>query len=476
MRSHTVKSVISICTMVTGALCSQGALAMDVSPISSHTSGSLFTIKGSNTVGAILAPEWAKAYLIAKGVSSVSIEPTHIENEFRIIGSNKNLPVSIDIHAHGSSTGFKALKNNSTDLAMSSRAIKQGEAAALAHLGDMTSLSAEHIVAIDGLAIIVNQNNPVTDLTIKQIADIFSGKISNWIEVGGNNSPINLYARDHKSGTWDTFKSLVLEKGNPLSHRAIRFASNNRLSESITQDKIGIGFVGLSSVNGNRALAVSELYTQPLMPLTLNVATEDYPLSRRLFLYTHPTITNPLVKEFLSFVESEKGQDLVGRVGYVSQNPISIKPSIDPEAPNKYVEEVAYAERLSVNFRFSSGSAELDNKSQRDILRVVDYITMPENREKRIKLIGFGDLKQSQSRSLILSKLRATAVKTTLYDYGISTDSVLGFGPYMPIASNLGGGKFKNQRVEVWVYNPKIAELYKPNKREKSKYSRTIGL
>lgn len=416
------------------------------------TAGKLFTIEGSNTIGAKLAPAWVKNFLEHKGITNVVVQPTAVENEYRITGQNNDLPVYVDIHAHGSGTGYKGLKEGVAQIAMSSRPIKDKEAALLTDLGDMRSFDAEKVVAIDGLAVIVNKSNPITDLTVDQIANIFSGKITNWSALGGANIPIRIYARDNKSGTWDTFKSLVLGKTYTLSPEADRFESNDQLSDRVSTAPGGIGFVGLASVRRAKPLGISEGTTDPLKPEPLYVATEDYPLARRLFMYVPPSHNNAIVHEFIQFVQSTQGQEIVSTIGFISQNPLSLESEVYAQAPSTYQFLAEQALRLSVNFRFKDGSAELDNKAKQDILRIVRFMQRPENANKRIQLVGFGDTKAAPNRSTVLSKLRAIAVKSALYSYGISTETVLGLGSDLPVAANSGSARLKNQRVEVWVY------------------------
>ena len=420
-------------------------------PFSDDVEGRLFQVQGSNTVGANLMKNLLVDYFEAKGVSGVAVQPLELENEYRVGGMVNGQAIFVDVAAHGSSTGFKALLAEKADLSMSSRPIKSKEVTKLSRYGNMLGFDAEHVIAIDGLAVIVHPDNPVQQLNLDQIAGIFSGEIDNWQQVGGNNAPINLYARDNKSGTWDTFKSLVLRKKYKLHASAKRFESNDELSDLVSGDETGIGFVGLASVRNSRALLVSDSGTTPLFPEKVSVATEDYALSRRLFLYTPPTLKTDLIADFIAFVQTDAGQSQVETTGFISQALIATQPDSFRQGPRQYLELTQGASRLSVNFRFAQGSATLDNKARQDIQRLVAYMARPENQNKKITLVGFGDAKQTESRAVVLSKLRAVAVKSELRKSGISTQPVAGFGAYLPVASNTGKGKVKNRRVEVWV-------------------------
>lgn len=189
-------------------------------------------------------------------------------------------------------------------------------------------------------------------------------------------------------------------------------------------------------------------------------------------MYVSPNQNNPLVNEFIHFVQSTKGQEIVNQIGFISQNPLSLQSELYADAPQTYKVLTENAMRLSVNFRFKDGSAELDNKAKQDILRIVRYMQMPENADKRIQLVGFGDSKETAARSTVLSKLRAVAVKSALYSYGISSESVLGLGSDLPVASNAGSARLKNQRVEVWVFDSQLRSMMTETKKDASREKR----
>lgn len=411
----------------------------------------LFSIQGSNTIGAHMAPSWVMGFLAGNSVTGLAIEDTGIDGESHVVGLLDGEPVHVSIAAHGSSTGFEHLEKGDADIAMSSRPIKDGEVQSLVHMGPMRSAKAENVVAIDGLAIIVNPSNPVAQLTVDQLKQIFSGEIVNWKSLGGIDQSIMVYARDDNSGTWDTFKSLILTQGRSLTSRALRFESNDYLASFVANDPSGIGFVAMSAINNVKAVAVSDHNSQPLLPKPLYVATEDYSLSRRLFMYVSPKQVNPMVADFVEYVQSYEGQDQVDNFGFISQNPMSLISDEVGDGPLEYLSLMQNSQRLSVNFRFDQNSTTLDNKAQKDIGRIARFMRRPENNNKKLQLVGFGDVKSNQNRSVVLSKLRATAVKSALHRAGVTTERVIGFGSFLPVAANGVLGHLKNQRVELWL-------------------------
>lgn len=442
-----VAFLLFILTSISPAIADKAAINKAFSP---QDEGLLLTLSGSNTVGGALAPAWAQAFLEAKGARQVTTMTLTAENEYRIVGRNGDRLVFIDIRAHGSSTGFVGLEHGDADIAMSSRPVKAQERERLLKTGDLFEADAEHVVAIDGLAIIVHPDNPLTQLSVESIAAIFSGEIRNWRQVGGANLPINLFARDQKSGTWDTFQSLVLGERRALSAKAGRYESNDELSDRVASDPAAIGFVGLASVRNAKALAVHHGQSPAMAPERLLVATEDYPLARRLYLYRPNTKAHPLADEFIAFAQHEAGQKLVEQVGFVAQTPVEMTVA-EHSGPEFYRALAEHARRLSLNFRFRPGSAELDSKAKRDVKRLAAYLKTQQEQAVHIQLVGFSHRKHDPELATVLSRLRATAVKTELFEQGVITETVMGFGAARPLAETQDG-KNKNDRVEVWLY------------------------
>ena len=418
-------------------------------------SSNLLRIQGSNTVGAQLAPALAKGLFEEQGFGSIRIESGAADNEQIVRArSQDGREVSITVAAHGSGTGFSALSTGNAELAASSRPIKDSEAQTLSHLGDMRSYTAEHIVALDGLAIILHPHNPLNSLSTAELAKVFAGEITDWAQLGAPAGGIHLYARDDNSGTFDTFNELILSAhGKTLSSHAKRFESSNALSDGVSQDINAIGFIGLPYIRQAKAVAVSSGSAQAMLPSQSQIATEDYPLSRRLFLYQIPEQENPWAQAFVAFSQSPRGQAIVEQTGFIPQTIQIVSTDLSPEMPENYQELVKNAKRLSVNFRFQEGSAALDNKARRDLLRLSEFLKASATPAEKLVLVGFGDPKTDPQRAELLSKLRAMAVRRELQRIGVKVGNFMGAGDDLPVASNQAeDGRLKNRRVEVWVY------------------------
>jgi len=417
--------------------------------------GPVLRIQGSNTIGAALGPALVEGLMREQGLLKVHSERSDKTNEQRIVGETaQGRRVVVEVAAHGSSTGFATLKNSSTDLAASSRPIKDSELVDLEPLGDFKSPEAEQVIAIDGLAIILHPQNPLHQLNTEQLARIFSGEAKTWEALGGSGGAIHLYARDDQSGTYDTFNEVVLSRhGKTLNSAAKRYESSEQLSDAVSLDPQGIGFIGLPYVRQAKAVAIVDGQSQAMLPLNSLIATEDYPLSRRLFFYLPPHGKNPWANALATFAQSSQGQAIVAANGFIAQTVQAITVTPNALMPEGYQALSRHAQRLSVNFRFEEGSATLDNKAQQDLSRVLDYIKQRDKTNRQVTLVGFGDAKNDPARADLLSKLRAMAVRRELVKSGVVFREIRGFGAEMPVAANSADeGRIKNRRVEVWVY------------------------
>ena len=410
--------------------------------------------QGSNTIGAALLPALVKGQLHAQQATAIEQQPGKRANETVITARDAHgQPVRIDIAAHGSSTGFIALGRGDADLAAASRPINDSEVRQLRALGDLRAAAAEQVIGLDGVAVIVHPDNPMPQLSTQQLAQIFSGQIQRWEQLGIAGGAIHLYARDDNSGTFETFKALVLEpQHNELSAKALRYESSDELAAQVATDRQAIGFSSLASLHGAKVLAVAEGDAPAMLPERALVASEDYPLSRRLYFYL-PANPKPQARALADFAQSPAGQAIVAQQGFVSQQIKALAVAPLADMPPRYRTLAQRAQRLSVNFRFQEGSASLDNKALRDVQRVVEYLRQAGKLQSKAVLVGFGDPKETPGRAALLSRLRAQAVRRELARDGVELLEVTGMGDELPVAGNeLEQGRLRNRRVEVWVY------------------------
>lgn len=228
-----------------------------------------------------------------------------------------NSSASITVTGGGSGVGFSSLVEGTTDIAQASRKIKFVEIQKLKEEGKIIK---EVIVAYDALAIVVNPKNNVTNLTRNQLEDIFTGKITNWKEVGGADLKIVPYSRETSSGTYEFFKVSVLKNKNYMNG-IMSMPATGSIIQSVGQTPGAIGYVGLAYLNSSvKAIHVSyddgETYEAPSVR---NAKKGTYPIVRPLYFY-YVLESETKVKPFIDYLLSSVGQQIVSEVGFITVN------------------------------------------------------------------------------------------------------------------------------------------------------------
>ena len=252
----------------------------------------------------VLAQNWAEAYL------------------------RKNPEADIQVASGGHDSGLKALQNNKTDLALSTRQINPSETQAYVRL--YGKRPREYRVAMESLCIWVNEQNHVTELDLEQVARIFTGKIRNWNQLGGPDAPITVYGRQKESGAYDLLKTQVL-KGGDFVGGAQTMPSATAVLKAVSKDKNGIGFAGWATSVGARSLKIKRNPdSRAIEPTDENLFNGRYPIRRCLYLYLHLALDKGKIAAFLNWIRSDEGQVVAQATG------------CHPLAPNW--REKAYAE------------------------------------------------------------------------------------------------------------------------------------
>jgi phosphate transport system substrate-binding protein len=253
----------------------------------SFTTIEKITVKGSDTM-VILSQKWAEVYM------------------------KKNPGTSIQVTGGGSGVGIAALINGSTDIANASRPMKASEVDKLKQR--YNTLGVEIPCAKDGLSVYLNKGNSVSELTIKQIGLIFSGKITNWKEVGGVDAGIRLYGRESSSGTFGFFQDNVV-KGD-YSPNCQTLPGTAAIVNAVKKDKYAIGYGGAAYAEGVKDCAVKKDDRSPgVYPTAETIKNKTYPISRYLYMYLKSRPTGQ-TKAFVDWILSPEGQELVVETGY----------------------------------------------------------------------------------------------------------------------------------------------------------------
>ncbi len=228
----------------------------------------------------------------------------------------QNPGTTITVSESGSGNGAKALLNGTCDIATLSRDLKETERKAMKEKG-ITPV--QHVVAFDALPLMVHPSNKVKGLTVAQVRDIFTGKIKNWKDVGGSDLAIVLVSRDTNSGTYESFKDLVLAKDDRISEGAEYVGSNGAIRQRVQVTKGAIGYAGLGFVDRS----VKALEINGIVPCVETVRSKTYPLARPLFMFTNgEPKAESLSARFLGLALTDKGQEIIEEIGFI---PVEVK-------------------------------------------------------------------------------------------------------------------------------------------------------
>jgi phosphate transport system substrate-binding protein len=253
---------------------------------SDTVAGGKIVIKGSNTIGEELAPRLIAEY------------------------KKEHPGVVVELESKGTGSGFTALLAGESDIAAASRVVSQDELRQAQSRGIEFNV---HTIGSYGVAVIVNGGSPIGNLTRDQVRDIFTGVVRNWKEVGGADSPIHLYIRDPISGTYLGFRELAMED-KPYAAKTTAFTNYDGIIHAVAQDTNAIGYasIALAQKGGVKAVAI-----RGIIPGELSINEGQYPFSRVLRLYTNKSKVPTPALDFIRFVQSTRGQEILDQLGFV---------------------------------------------------------------------------------------------------------------------------------------------------------------
>ena len=417
------------------------------------TENVLFRVRGSAIMANSIVAPLAASYLTQIGDTDVSTSAQG--NEIRVTGLRGALRETIAIGGDGAGAGFAALGNGGADIVMSPRRVLPAEQSSLAGLGEMTSPQAEHVLALDADAVVVNPGNAIPSLSPAQARSVFGGKIKDWRGVGGAPAAIAVYAAPADE---DSVMATGMMADTPDAHHV---ANDVAVSKAVVGDPHGIGLVDLAAVGQARVVPIAETGATPVSPANhAAVVADDYPLAFRLYLYTSPKGSSGFAQRFVDYAMSSQGQTVVEQHGLISPTltPREAAPVAAAAAPAPATDAdrlrafVKGAKRLSIVFRFQANSTVLDQYGERDLDRVMNYLVSLHDDGSHLLLAGFADNQGDPASNVAVSTKRADAVAALFVRRGLTPGGVQGFGAELPVADNgTEAGRQRNRRVEVYI-------------------------
>lgn len=420
-----------------------------------------------------LIPSLIRAYAGHMGGSAKQmIGAATDETRFKLIDRRGLDLAEINVRRRGSDQVFAALRGGEAAIGATTRTLTPAELAQAGAPAQRTAFTDnEHVLGLDGLAVIVPPGSPARRLAAGQLARIFSGEISDWKAVGLPPGPITVYAGGER--TADALAAIARPGGLALSPAATRIADEAALSDAVARDAGAIGITSLTQVRNARAIDIELACGLVARPTDFAIKAEEYPLGRRLYVYSNGKPREPMAQELIRFAASRPGQQAVRDGGLIDQaiaadaaenekERLTRAATIGRNAATlalgrRFAADVEKAHRLSLTFRFALNSSELDAKARGDIQRLAELLKAPELKGRTAMLIGFTDAPGKPQFNAALSQKRADEIRSAVLKELANPEAARrivarGYGPAAPVACNGGdAGQFRNRRVEVWI-------------------------
>lgn len=437
-------------------------------------------ITGSESIGAALLPRLLEGFANQMD-ATVFIEfdaaERRLVSRLRQDGAATGDDLAkVSLRLGSTASAFDDLLTGEASLILSSRRATDREAQKFidAGLGDIRNERSEVVVALDGLAMVVAEDNDLPALSMEDVVGIVSGDVADWAEVGGAPGPIRLFLPPVTDEIFQSFSDEVLRprRRRPVTDADQRFAGAE-LAAAVAKDRFAIGLVPLSQRGEARPLPLKLGCGLLAEPDGFSVKAEEYPLTRRIYLYTrNPGLPGPS-NDFFSFAQSALGQDGVQEIGFVDQNIIQrtvneqglrfVSAIVTEQSADQLsgLQEMANtvltATRLSPSLRFNTGSSDPDTKALSDIDRLANLLAGPEYTDKEVLLLGFTDSVGRPDINQIIASERAAQVRDRLIRKTQGRTTVrainaIGYGSIAPVGCNdEANGREANRRVEVWI-------------------------
>lgn len=465
---YTIETSIGALLVDASLVVCEGLECPDYQPLDQ-----LVRIAGPRALVSGLVPPLIDAYALDANATSRDTGQSTDDGQTTELTSGSDRLVTFETSAANIDAAFEALLEGEVEIVVSDRRITDQEIDRFldAGLGDLSSSRREAIVALDAVAPITGDGAPVDRLNFAQLAAIFSGEVTNWAAVGGDDAPINVYLPDDGGTLATGFEQTYLEpEFLSLTDSAERLPSTQAVLQAVAADPNGVGL----ATTFDAKLSLNAECGMPVRQNAFAVKSEDYPLTRRIYMYTSgsgdlPTRAAGLIETAQTVAASEALEPLgfyglaTSSAGIGAHGEQLAHAITDPSqsgnlaALRNFTGEVLAADRLSVTFRFGRGSSQLDNRATADAARLAEQLLAQDLAGREILLIGFTDSIGRDDVNQLLSVRRAQQVLDTIAasaEEGLDLSAVrtLGYGSAFPVACNTTeAGRQMNRRVEVWV-------------------------
>lgn len=433
-----------------------------------------FLIHVAKDIGPALLPELLRDYATQTG-AEIEVLEAEREDQQVVRLSNAADGTSTEIGFYTGTSGFLALINDNAQIALQDVSLvdEVGSIMPQETALELSSRENQKLIAQDAVIVAVNEANPVRNLSRSEIAGIFSGEISNWLELGGGNLPISLYGLGGNTVRGTQFLRFFMDNPDELSSAASLFDHDEDVRNALRNDEGGIGFLSRARTQDTKPIALRESCGLVTATDNFTIKTDGYPLTNAVYAYRNPVAIDPRAQDLLDWMSSRGAQAAIRRAGFVDTgierttledmgmmliHTAAVEPDFSPAQYSEMLRVLRDAERLSLSFRFEPASADLDDASKRELELLGARMEAGEFAGLELLLVGFADSTGPAEVNTRIAAERAEAVRGILVE-AVSPETTsrlrmrpLSFGEMLPLACNDEEiGRDSNRRVEIWV-------------------------
>ena len=439
-----------------------------------------FVVQAGGVAMESLLPALLKGFADTKG-AKISFIANELSGErtAQIYAQDETLVAELTLRVADDSAMLAKLDGGQFDVGFTQRRITPHEAAIYSErgFGEIRDSQHEALLALDAVTVFVNPANQIRNLAPEDIQRIWSGEITNWRQLGGRDMPIRIHDyANSQTAVAQEFRDRILpaklSAGTTVSETHETSAD---LVNAVVADRAAIGVASRATAlaGGGRLISLIRSCGLLAAPSDFGVKIGDYPAGRSIYAYTRPDALHPVAKEFVDWSKSAAAQEIIGDAGFANAelektgienmgmmlvHTAAVEPDFDGNQFSTLMRELRGADRLSIAFRFRSGSSILDAESIDNLGELARRIEANEFEGQEILLVGFADSVGDSNLNTILAEARSQAVleilerelpSPTLSNANITP---LSFGEQLPMACNdVAEGRDLNRRVEVWT-------------------------
>lgn len=435
------------------------------------------TFSGAASMGAVLMPALIEAFALREGFEAHREDESETGFTYRLDDAQGQTVARFHFLTTNTDEGFADLLADEADVVMALREIRSEERilARDAGMGDLTGANRSRVLALDALVPVVSPSNPVQQISPLQLARVLAREIDNWQALGGPNAPIDLHLPDPGNGLSQAVLDQVMTPADlPLADGIIRHARLPQLAEAVAGDMFALGVTSFAERGDAQVLTLGGDCGFAVAPSRRNIKTEDYPLTAPMFLYLPARRLPQIARAFLSFTRGPSAQAVIRRSGFVDQRPEEIDidaqgnrfanairvagPETSLEGLQRMVATLSPMKRLSISFRFETGSIRLDAQSRSNVQQLAREMEQGKYDSRKLAFIGFSDGEGAARANRDIALRRAEAVRRAVTAAAVTANpdrvelAVDAFGEALPMACDGSAwGRQANRRVEVWV-------------------------